>query len=320
MKKIAAGLTSVLLILATTFFAGPRTEVNLQLRPLNLPEDLDAYLAQAEGQFTDIVPGTEKTIIWATAEKTKTPLSIIYLHGYSASRQEVAPLPDELAAQLGANLYYARLTGHGRPGEAMAEATVNDWLNDAAEAFAIGERLGERVIVMGTSTGGTLAAWLAQQPTTQAALAYILISPNFGPRDPNSEILTWPWAKQLAPLLLGAEYSWEPQNAEQAQYWTHQYPSTALVTMLGLVKYVRESDLASIEKPVLVIYSPSDTVVNAQEIERRYAQFGSEVKELIPISQSANPEYHVLAGDILDPGNTQNVKEMILEFVGRVEQ
>lgn len=319
MKKFAAGLISVVLALAALFFAGPRTEVNVQLQPLNLPEDLDQYLAQAEGQFTDIVPGTEKTIIWANAEKTQTPLAIIYLHGYSASRQEMAPLPDELAAQLGANLFYTRLSGHGRTGEAMAEATVNAWLNDANEAFAIGQRLGERVLVIGTSTGGTLAAWLAQQPNTEAALAYVLISPNFGPRDANAEILTLPWAKQFAPLLLGAEYSWDPQNAQQAQYWTHRYPSTALVTMLGLVQYVRDSDLAGIEKPVLVIYSPKDAVVNAEEIERRYAQIGSEIKELIPITQSANPEYHVLAGDILDPGNTQNVKEMILEFVRRVE-
>lgn len=319
MKKFILGFVSVLLILAVVFLAGPRTEINLQLQPLNLPEDLDQYLAQAEAQFTDIVPGTEKTIIWANVAKTKTPLSIIYLHGYSASRQETAPLSDELAAQLGANLFYVRLTGHGRPGEALAEATVNDWLNDTQEAFEIGQRLGERVIVIGTSTGGTLATWLAQQPNTEAVLAYILISPNFAPRDPNAEILTWPWAEQSAQLLLGPEYTWTPRNAEQAQYWTHRYPSTALATMLGLVNYVRNSDLPSIEKPVLVIYSPKDAVVNAEEIERRYAQFGSKVKELIPITQSANPEYHVLAGDILDPGNTQNVKEMILGFIRQVE-
>lgn len=319
MKKIFIGFVSVVLILAVVFLAGPRTEINLQLRPLNLPEDLDQYLGQSEAQFTDIVPGTEKTIIWANAAKTKTPLSIIYLHGYSASRQETAPLSDELAAQLGANLFYARLTGHGRPGEALAEATVNDWLNDTQEAFEIGQRLGERVIVIGTSTGGTLAAWLAQQPNTEAVLAYVLISPNFAPRDPNAEILTWPWAEQSAQLLLGPEYTWTPRNAEQAQYWTHRYPSTALATMLGLVNYVRSSDLRSIEKPVLVIYSPNDQVVNAQEVERRYAQIGSTVKELVPITQSGNPEYHVLAGDILDPSNTQPVQEIILGFIRQVE-
>lgn len=319
MKKFAMGLGIVVLSLIVLFLAGPRTKVNLERRPLNLPEDLDAYLAQAEAQFPDIVPGAEKTIIWANAAKTKTPLSIIYLHGYSASRQETAPLSDGLAAQLGANLFYTRLSGHGRPGEALAEATVSDWLNDTLEAFEIGKRLGERVIVIGSSTGGTLATWLAEQPNTEAALAYVLISPNFAPRDPNAEILTWPWAELSAQILLGPEYTWTPRNAQQAQYWTHRYPSTALATMLGLVNYVRNSDLQSIEKPVLVIYSPNDQVVNAQEVERRFAQFGSDVKDLIPITQSGNPEYHVLAGDILDPGNTQPIKELILEFVGRVE-
>jgi esterase/lipase len=315
MKKIALGFVIVVGILIIIFLVGPRPPIDTQLKTITLPDDLDQYLAQSEAQFTDIVPGTEKTIIWANAAKTKTPLAIVYLHGYSATRQETAPLSDELAAQLGANLYYARLAGHGRTGAAMTEATVNDWFNDTMEALEIGKRLGDKVIVIGTSTGGTLATWLAEQPNTEAVLAYVLISPNFGPRDPNSEILTLPWAPQFTPLLLGPEYSWTPANALQDKYWTHKYPSTALVTMMGLVKYVRESNFASITKPMLVIYSPNDQVVNPQEIERRYAQIGSETKNLVPIAESGNPENHVLAGDIRAPNNTQNVEKLILDFV-----
>jgi ABC-type iron transport system FetAB ATPase subunit len=35
--------------------------------------------------------------------------------------------------------------------------------------------------------------------------------------------------------------------------------------------------------------------------------------------QAGAASHHVLAGDILDPSNTQNVEEMILEFVRQVE-
>jgi hypothetical protein len=37
------------------------------------------------------VPGAEKKIIWAGEAAQKTPLSIVYLHGFSATRQERAP-------------------------------------------------------------------------------------------------------------------------------------------------------------------------------------------------------------------------------------
>jgi esterase/lipase len=319
MKKIAAGIGIVVIVLVFLFFIGPRTKIDQQIKPINLPADLDQYLAESEAQFSDIVPGTEKTIVWANAEKTKTPLSIVYLHGYSATRQETVPLSDELAAQLGANLFYTRLTGHGRGSAAMAEPTVNDWLNDTMEALEIGKRLGDKVIVIGTSTGGTLAAWLAEQPNTDEVLAYVLISPNFGPRDPNSEILTLPWGKQLVTMIVGPEYSWEPTNPEHAKYWTHSYPSPALATMMGLVKFVRESDLESIEKPVLVIYSPNDQVVNSEKTEQRVAQIGSDIKEIDPILDSGNPENHVLAGDILAPENTEAVKELILNFISQLQ-
>ena len=319
MKKIAKGIGIVLIILVLVFLAGPRTKIDLQIKPINLPADLDQYLAESEAQFSDIVPGTEKTIIWANAEKTKTPLSIVYLHGYSATRQETVPLSDEIAAQLGANLFYTRLTGHGRGSAAMAEPTVNDWLNDTTEALEIGKRLGDKVIVIGTSTGGTLAAWLAEQPNTNEVMAYILISPNFGPRDSNSEILTLPWAKQYVPLIVGPEYSWTPKNPEHAKYWTYSYPSPALVTMMGLVNFVRESDLKSIQKPVLVIYSPNDQIVNSEKTEQRFAQIGSVIKEIDPIFDSGNPENHVLAGDILAPKNTQVVKKIILDFISQFQ-
>jgi esterase/lipase len=318
MKKIGVRTAIVVAVLIILFFAGPRTKIDLQLKTINLPSDLDQYLAQSEAKYPDIMQGAEKTIVWANTTKSKTPLSIIYLHGYSATRQETAPLSDELAAQLGANLFYTRLSGHGRNGVAMAEPSVNDWLNDTMEAFEIGKRLGDKVIVIGTSTGGTLASWLAEQPNTDEVLAYILISPNFAPRDPNSEILTLPWAKQFVSFIVGPEYSWKPQNAEHAKYWIHSYPSTALVTMMGLVKFVRDSDLKSIEKPVLVIYSPNDKVVNSKETELRYTQIGSAIKEINPILDSGNPENHVLAGDILAPNNTQVVKKLILDFISQL--
>jgi hypothetical protein len=65
---------------------------------------------------------------------------------------------------LGANLYFARLKGHGRSGDAMLEGSVQGWIDDFAEAVAIGRRLGERVVIMATSTGASLATSAAAGP------------------------------------------------------------------------------------------------------------------------------------------------------------
>ena len=79
-------------LLIIIFLAGPRVAVDTELAPISLPVDLDSYLAASEAQFSDIVPNTEKTIIWASEPGQKTDIAVVYLHGFSATRQETAPL------------------------------------------------------------------------------------------------------------------------------------------------------------------------------------------------------------------------------------
>lgn len=279
------------------------------------PAALEAWLAASEARFPDIVPGAEKSIVWAHPDRRRTPLAVIYLHGYTATRQEIAPLCDRLATALGANLHYTRLTGHGRAPAAMGEAAAEDWLRDAAEALAIGRMLGERVIVVGTSTGGTLALWLAQRSEAADIAAQILVSPNLGPRDERSTLLAGPWGYQLQRLLIGEEYRWQPANERQAKYWTWRYPARALVPMMALVKAVRGSPLEDIRVPTLVIHSPKDSVVSPARIEEAYARLGSPTKQIVKIEDSEDRAHHVLAGDILAPAGTEALLVPMLAFV-----
>jgi esterase/lipase len=308
-----------LAILAVILLAGPRVEIDTTLQPVQLPADLDGYLRESEAQFDDIVPGAEKTIVWAGEPGQKTPLSVIYLHGFSATRQETAPLSDKLAAELGANLYYGLFTGHGRSGEALADATVNDWLNDANEALEIGRRLGEEVVVIGTSTGGTAAAWLAAQPNTEDVRALILISPNFAPQNRQSEILTWLWGEQIAKMIIGPERSWEPADEMQARFWTERYPTEALLPMMAMVKLARGADLEGASAPLLVIYSPDDEVVSPAFTEEAFARYGAAVKERYIVENSDDPSNHVIAGDIVSPNTTDEVLGTILTFLEQLE-
>lgn len=201
----------------------------------------------------------------------------------------------------------------------MGEVTGNDWLNDAAEALAIGQSIGERVILVGTSTGGTLALWLAQQGLTDAVAAQILISPNLGPRQRASELLAGPWGAQLLSLLVGEEYRWQPLNAEQAKYWTWQYPARALLPMMAVVRAVREADLGRVRMPTLILYSPNDRVVDPSLILEAHQRLGAAIKPLLAIERSGDPSNHVLAGRVLAPADTPRVRAQILQFLRSVK-
>ncbi len=163
-RKAVIGFFGLLACCVIIYLAGPRITVDSTTRPVSLPENIDGYLKAKEGRYPDIVPGAEKLIVWNDAqEKKPTAYAVVYLPGYSATRQETAPLTELVARAIGANVFLARLAGHGRGADAMGEAETHDWLNDGVEAVEIGHRIGEKVILIGSSTGATLAIWLAMQ-------------------------------------------------------------------------------------------------------------------------------------------------------------
>lgn len=151
-------LAGLAVIVAGLFLFGPREPMVLTPRfdPAVLPADLDAYLAEGEAKVAGMTRGVEKRILWMGQSGDQTEFAVVYLHGFSATSEEIRPVPDLVAKALGANLYYARYAGHGLPGNQLAGPTAQDWIDDTAEALAIGRRIGRKVIVIATSTGGTM--------------------------------------------------------------------------------------------------------------------------------------------------------------------
>jgi esterase/lipase len=278
---------------------------------------MDAWLTAREATVPRLRAGEAKSVLWAdSATHSRTAVAVVYLHGFSADRHEVEPLVSHLARDLGANAYFARLTGHGQDGAAMAEATVEDWLADAAEAVAVGARIGERVVLVGTSTGATLALWAAARPEVADRLAaLVLISPNLGLRDRSSRMLLWPWGGALARLVVGAERCFVPENEAQALHWTVCYPTRALLPMMALVEHVRSLDVGRVRVPTLVVYSRQDAVVDAAETERVLTGVGGAGPTFFVVEDSDDPQHHVIAGDIMSPGSTDQVRERILAFL-----
>ena len=99
--------------------------------------------------------------MWAdTARRQKTPYSIVYIHGLGASWAEGDPVHKNLAARYGANLYLARLHDAGiNDPDAFDDLTPENFVAGAKRALAIGQALGDSVIVIGTSAGGLLTVY-----------------------------------------------------------------------------------------------------------------------------------------------------------------
>jgi esterase/lipase len=323
-RSFRAGVRAALALVVAGCVAfvalGSRARVHDVWREPLLTDDLDAFLASKEASVFGLDPSEAKSVEWADPDaRAVTALSVVYLHGFSADRHEVEPLVTDLAHDLGANAYFARLTGHAVGGAALGAATVDEWLDDAAEAVAIGARIGERVVLIGTSTGGTLALWAASRSEAAGRLAaLVLVSPNLGLRAPSARLLTWPWGGALALLLAGPERCFGPANADQGRHWTVCYPTRALIPMAALVAHVRGLDLSRVHVPTLAVYSRSDQVVDATETERILGRLaGGRGTETFLVEGSGDPADHVVAGSIMSPGTTDHVRAAILDFLVR---
>jgi len=309
-----------LLIVALLYGLGPVVSLDETIQPVNIPEDINGYLNNHEKQYSDVVPNTEKTIIWAhPIKQDKTDFAIVYIHGFSASRQEVAPLCDLIGKHLDANIFYTRLTGHGRNGASMKSITVNSMLNDAFEALRIGQAIGNKVVLVGSSTGGSLATWLASLNLKPKVFAMILLSPNFGPKRPESELLLYPWGNIMLKIVEGDTYRFKPRNPAQQRYWTTQYPSQALLAMMGIVEVARLSTLRKITVPVFVMYDDQDAVVDVAKTKKYVARFTSPNNQVVAFSGTGDPQHHILAGDILSPHTTSQLAKQIVNFINSLQ-
>jgi esterase/lipase len=318
-RRIQIGLLALFAAIALAAVAtAPPNLVNEAATP-QINGDLDAWLAASEhaaGLSTELIPDTEKRIRWFAGHRgSRTRYSLVYLHGFSATRQEIAPVGEWVADRLGANLFETRLRGHGQIQNPLVGVRAEDWLEDAAEALAVGAAIGGEIILMGTSTGATLALAMAGHPSFAHVGYLVLISPNFAPRDPSAEFLTWPGGPQLAYMVAGDTRSWTPRNDLQARYWSTTYPMDAVIEMMRLVKYVRAQLPMRLEQPLLVIYSPADQVVDTARITQAYEQMHSPRQQLIEIPVSGDPSNHVLAGSIMSPETNAAVSDSIVEFI-----
>jgi esterase/lipase len=224
----------VLLLLIIVYFLGPRPDPPAYTKDLpSLPAEplaLEKYIRHQES-LHKIKPDNEARIIWLNDSlKEKTDYAVVYLHGFSASQEEGDPIHYQFAQKFGCNLYLPRLAEHGiDTTEPLLTLTADKLWNSAKEAYQVGKQLGKKIILVGTSTGGSLALKLAATYPDIAGL--ILLSPNIAINDAAAWVLNNHWGLQVARMIKGKYNTSEDTTAIYRQYWNSKYRMEAAVAL-----------------------------------------------------------------------------------------
>lgn len=231
--------------------------INGEIKPFDISlTELDNYIADKENKVINLREDNEARILWADATKQKTEWSMVFLHGFSASPMCGDPVILDIAKKYKLNTYLARIAGHGIGDiESFKDLTPQQMIDSAKEALAIGKKLGEKVLVVGSSTGCTLATYLiAENP--EYADAIMFYSPNIDLNDSKSQIAVMPWGLQIMRLIFGSNYrEIKFRNEEANQYWTTKYRLEGLQVMRSLLnETMNEALFEKITQPFFLGY------------------------------------------------------------------
>ncbi|WP_031531451.1 alpha/beta hydrolase [Borreliella garinii] len=323
-KNIIFIITFLLLLILVSPRIKFKNEFSKKTIPKNLKE-IDNYLLKEELQF-NLEKNTKKEIIWYK-EAQKTKYSVVYIHGFGASKNEIYPVPNNIAKALNANIFFTRLKGHGINNKnAFRGITTQDWLRDIDEAIKIGKMIGDKLILIGTSNGGAASIWaLANYPNEINSA--VLISPNIFPYDKRTNIVYYPWGRQIAYLITGGYNKFETKEDKRKEYKTIKSYSSkvqhvdAIIAMMGLVKFLNSYDFDAIKTPLIITHTPNDHTVDPIKINEFIKNYGGEKKD-IPIILLENSHAHLPIGNqsYKSAQNTSYFTKYAVDFINKTNK
>ena len=285
-------------ILVVAYLLGPRpaTPTYSAMLP-NLTDDLQQLEADVRHHEAalPLKPDVEARIVWADTTRAVTDVAIVYLHGFSGTWHDGSPAIEEVARRTGANLYLARLHGHGlRVAEPLADYSPDSVYADAVHALAVGKRLGRKVVIIGTSTGCTLGLMLAARFPSDVTLV-VNWSPNIALRHPLSFLSNNPWGLTLTRIVVGGDYrATKMQNPERAKYWYMKYRIEGIQQLQELLETsMTKETFTAIKQPVLTMcwYSNEavqDSIVSVDAMRTMHEQLSSQRKRFLPLDADAH--------------------------------
>ncbi|NJB84965.1 pimeloyl-ACP methyl ester carboxylesterase [Lewinella marina] len=306
-SKVLYGVGTFLVVATLAYFLGPTIDPPTYPDKLpDVPDDLRALERQVNAREAKAPtrPNNQARIVWHDSVPRVTEYAFVYLHGFAGSYRDGYPVNVNVPLIFGANIYLSRWSGHGlQAGAALQEFTPEDAWADAREALAIGRRIGRKVILMSTSTGGTLALKLAAT-FPEAVHALINIGPNVEDDQPGASLLMSPWGHELARLVsLGSNKKIDHSEPRAAQYFDTIYPSEALVNLEVLVQTtMTDATFTAVQCPVLTVYYKEnflqkDNHVEVSRFPEVHDAFATPEAEKLLVALPT-PKSHFAASDI----------------------
>lgn len=312
------------LLAAAGLVAMPRS--GLEHTPRSLPEGLDPadFLARRHAESAAAGAWETATERLVRSAPGRAPEAYLYIHGFGATRGEGEAVMDEIARARGANLYYLRLPGHGTTLEDHARTEASEYLDVVTEALGLMPSLGERVVVVGTSTGGLLATWLAGT-YPEAVDAVVVASPLYAFGDPvATPLLTMRGGPALAKLAMGEvrDTRWEHPDKREGydERWLLQQSYDALVPLEQVRRHgTRPGVLAAVRAPVLGLVhyaseAEQDEVISVPVVREAFAAFGGGSPHPLTRLVEIRDGHHVLLSEFVRT-DKEAVTGAILDFL-----
>ena len=306
------------IILIISYILGPKPKepkLNTDIPQLtkNLLE-LEHSINQSEKSIKYLDSENRAKIIWADSIlKTKTKYSVVYLHGFGGTWMDGYPVNIQFAKRYGFNLFLSRLKSHGVVNDnPLIDLTPENYLTSAAYAIAVGKAIGDSVIIMATSSGGTLALTLAKDHPEISAL--ILFSPNIDLYSKNSFMLTKPWGLQIVRFVQGSKFRIINDPVPLQKYWLPKYRIEALISLQSLIENTMNKETFSmVRQPVFLGYyykneNEQDTTVSVNRELEMFSELGTcdEMKRKVNFPNSG---VHPIASGLMSKDINNVIKE-----------
>lgn len=295
----------------------------------SLPADFDSFyqskLVETKGKGGK--PGNEERLVRYSPGKTKT--AILYVHGFGASRAEGEESMDRVATKLKANLYYLRLPGHGTNNEDHRDTDFREYLKTAEESLLMMDKLGDKIVLVGTSMGGLISTYLAAKYPDKIH-ALVLFSPFYDFAAPLAKIFYYPGGPFLGRAINGkirkspTRVAGDGIGDKYYDFWYKDQYLDSLTHIANAKKMIVSSrTFEKITEPTLLVYyykdeNKQDKVASVPAMLDGFSKFGGSSKSPLNRSVAIGEGHHVLTSKHVS-SDKEAVETAVLDFLKKTD-
>jgi pimeloyl-ACP methyl ester carboxylesterase len=315
LMKLLIGV--ILICIIMTGYHLIMTHTSYTYNPTPLPKRFDEYYQNqlTKSKALSARPNNEEKL---NRYSKKTPVSILYIHGYGASRAEGEYVMDQISEKYQYNTYYMRLPGFGTKPEDMGESTMQELLDESTKALMMMDRLGDKVMIVGSSMGGAIATYLAATYPEKVD-RLVLCSPAYAFASTAGRLITFYPLFKLMSIISPVRVSSAtvPQETDNwTLYWHREQPFKALKQLIDIMNFVnRPGIFENVKTPTLLIYyykdeKKQDSAASVSHMLEAFSEFNMGTP--LPLSRKVAIENgnHVLTSKYIESDYAAAIREI----------